>query len=222
MRVTPRIFKSFHNNHVLHWGVNVDESLVNKATTNMVSVTLGGRICSEKGIDLALKAIVMVSNLRPDTICKVTILGNVPENAYGREVKSLAVLIRSLGIDVIEKTVKPSDVQSELIQSDCFILPSVWDEPFSIMLLEAMATRNFCVVTSTGGSGEICKHLLTGYLCPTPTVDDLFQGIVWYIDNREAGELVRDASLSTVRLSYSMSNMADNFVRIVNTSILSY
>jgi glycosyltransferase involved in cell wall biosynthesis len=38
---------------------------------------------------------------------------------------------------------------------DALVLPSIWDEPFSIGLLEAMASGLAVVGTTTGGSREI-------------------------------------------------------------------
>jgi glycogen synthase len=43
-------------------------------------------------------------------------------------------------------------------EQDVLLFPSVWDEPFSITVLEAMAWGLAVVGTATGGSGEIMRH----------------------------------------------------------------
>jgi glycosyltransferase involved in cell wall biosynthesis len=85
------------------------------------------------------------------------------------------------------------------------------------MLLEAMASRNFCVVTATGGSAEICNHMQTGYLCSDPTPLEISKGIVWYLDNRSEGDDIAETAMSLIRSDYSMNKMASRFHNIVNT-----
>ena len=45
---------------------------------------------------------------------------------------------------------------------DALIFPSIWEEPFALTLLEAMACGLPVVGTTTGGSGELLEHALTG------------------------------------------------------------
>jgi glycosyltransferase involved in cell wall biosynthesis len=217
-RITPSIFKAFCGNFVLHWGVNIDTLPVDTPTVAKVTIALGGRICPEKGIDLGLKAILVTAKTHPGVIGRVILLGVIPDSLYGREVDSLVDLLQNFDIEVVIKSVKPNEVQHELSKSDCFILASVWDEPFSIMLLEAMASGNFCVVTSTGGSSEICDHLRTGYLCKTPTVSEISQGVAWYLDNHIEGERIRREVISLIRSDFSMMKMANAFDHIIKST----
>jgi glycosyltransferase involved in cell wall biosynthesis len=216
-RVTPSFFSSFSRNCVLHWGVNVDTLPTEVSTSTKINIALGGRICSEKGIDLGLKAILLIAKKHLGAVGRVTLLGVIPNNSYGREIASLLESLLCLGIEVVVKSVESHAVQRELSSSDCFILASVWAEPFSIMLLEAMASGNFCVVTSTGGSSEICDHLRTGYLCETPSVFDISQGLGWYIMNRAEGERIRRDVTSLIRSDYSMTKMASDFDHIIKS-----
>lgn len=215
-RVTPTIFSTFRKNAVLHWGVNAKSIDLSTSVTEKCRISLGGRICQEKGIDIGLESILSANDRYPGCIDRVTLLGRIPDNPYGRRIRSLLASLQKVGICVEEKVVSPPQVLDELSDSNCFLLPSVWDEPFSIMLLEAMSARNFCVVTDTGGSGEICSHLVTGYLCSNPSVSDVSDGISWFIQNRLAVEHIRDNARAAIVNNYSMTYMSSRFVSLTS------
>ena len=72
--------------------------------------------------------------------------------------KEIELLVRSLGL---ERSVRftgliPRERLPEIYkQHGTLIFPSVWDEPFSITLLEAMSSGLAVVGTTTGGSAEL-------------------------------------------------------------------
>jgi glycosyltransferase involved in cell wall biosynthesis len=81
---------------------------------------------------------------------------------------------------------------------DVLVFPSIWDEPFSIALLEAMACGMAVVGTTTGGTGEILVDGENGLTVPPENVEALSEAMEemvanphlrWKIGQR-AGELV--------------------------------
>ncbi len=106
-----------------------------------------GRHVHKKGFDLLLGAIATLC--REGRSLEVVIAGNGPEReALERELREhdLAAVVRLPGwVD---------DVSAFLADADVFVLPSR-DEPFGIVLLEAMASGVPIIATPTAGPREI-------------------------------------------------------------------
>jgi glycosyltransferase involved in cell wall biosynthesis len=76
------------------------------------------------------------------------------DSEYQIELRRLAA--SSNVSDLIEwrESGQPEQVPGLLAQSDILVFPTLWDEPFGLVPLEAMAMGCVVVATGTGGSGE--------------------------------------------------------------------
>jgi glycosyltransferase involved in cell wall biosynthesis len=66
--------------------------------------------------------------------------------------------------------------------SDILLVPSLWDEPFGIVVLEAMANGLPVIASNKGGLEEIVKNNEIGMTCE-PTVKDFVESIKKLISN---------------------------------------
>ena len=125
-------------------------------------LVFSGRLIEEKGI---LQLIQAISQLRHIPRLKLLIIG---ANAYGkgqsptpftmqlqREAEALEGRIVFTGF------VDYKDVPSYLKAADVAVLPSMWDEPFGLTVLEAMAAGLPLITTRSGGIPEICEGVAT-------------------------------------------------------------
>jgi glycogen(starch) synthase len=105
-----------------------------------------GRIDERKGIDTILRALPGLPAAR------LRVVGR-GDDAYLGELRSLAA---SLGVvDRVTFTSRGrSELRAEYSEADVLIFSSVYEEPFGIVPLEAMACDTPVVATGTGGSGE--------------------------------------------------------------------
>lgn len=111
-----------------------------------------GRICKEKGV---LELVQAVLNCRKNI--KLLILGslNFGENikdSYVEEVSELSK--KSQGKVVYSGYVKNTDVWQYHQCADCFTMPSLWEEPGALSLIEGMTSGLPLVVTNSGGTHE--------------------------------------------------------------------
>ncbi len=114
------------------------------ATGHFVSY---GRMVAKKGFDVLLRAFAHSHARQPDM--RLLLGGDGPERA------ALERLALSLGIrDAVEFSGWIDDAAAFLDRGDTFILPSL-DEPFGIVLLEAMARGKAMIVTRTAGPLEV-------------------------------------------------------------------
>lgn len=103
-----------------------------------------GRLVSDKGVDLLLQAYAALK--RPDW--PLTIIGSGPE------LQNLMVLADSLGISRSVRFLGPLQGEAlacELNAHELMVVPSRWQEPFGVVVLEGQACG--CVVLASDGGG---------------------------------------------------------------------
>lgn len=75
------------------------------------------------------------------------------------------------------------------------VVPSVWQEPFGIVTIEAMTAGRAVIVSDTGGLGELVDDGVTGLLVPPGDVDGLAKAMRTLIeDPARADEMGRRAA----------------------------
>jgi glycosyltransferase involved in cell wall biosynthesis len=117
-------------------------------------VSYVGQISRHKGVDLMLRAL---EPLRDDVI--TTVVGSAEHghhlqglSDYEQELRSLA---RSLRLDVEFRPYCSSEEVAQTYRaSDVVCVPSVWNEPFGMVVIEAMACGAVVVASSRGGLPE--------------------------------------------------------------------
>ena len=72
--------------------------------------------------------------------------------------------------------------------ADIFVCPSVWDEPFGMVNLEAMATGLPIVANCVGGIPEVVVDGVTGFLVPPRDVDTLTMAIRKLVEDSLLGQ----------------------------------
>ena len=108
-----------------------------------------GRVEERKGVHVAIDA---MAHLPDDTTLDVA--GSWDDEAYVERLRQRA---REIGADarIAWHGQVPRDALGAMYRdADVFLFPVVWEEPFGMVPLEAMASGTAVVATGTGGSGE--------------------------------------------------------------------
>ena len=161
-----------------------------------------GRICIEKAPDTFLRACLLLAGERDDFAVQLvgdTNWGRSEPTAIRRLVEELAAELRGKGIDVEQLGhVSREDVPGALRASDVHIVPSRWDEPCSLTILEGLATGVPILASATGGSPELVGD--AGLLFPRDDVVSLARRLGSLLDDplwrKELGALARDRAES--------------------------
>ncbi|MCH8989884.1 MAG: glycosyltransferase [Chloroflexi bacterium] len=158
-----------------------------------------GRIMQRKGQDIAVEVAEKAG-------LKLVLAGAIIEPKYFDQFRSRVRLMPHIGAipvtasyfaDVVEPvlaTPEPAVYIGQLddIQKDvwfgharCFLMPISWDEPFPLVLLEAMACGTPVLTFNRGGVSESVVDKTTGFI--VDTVDEMVEAIskVDLIDPRE-------------------------------------
>lgn len=121
-------------------------------------VIYSGRIIKEKGV---LELIRAIKSLNDINNLRLLIVG---ASFYGQD-KAPSPYIQELqneAMDIKDKVIFTgyidyADMPSYLKAANLAVLPSMWDEPFGLTILEAMAAALPLITTRGGGIPEICE-----------------------------------------------------------------
>ena len=126
---------------------------------NLPVINFLGRTGIEKAPDLVLKAAAQLVEKGPNF--SVQILGSNHWNrfeldAYQRELQGLSRQLESAGIAVrCPGHISRNALPGELRRAHIHVVPSRWDEPFALTILEGMACGLATVAARTGGAPEV-------------------------------------------------------------------
>ena len=125
-------------------------------------IVFSGRLTAEKGI---MELIHAIKHIQVELPYKLLIIG---ASAYGKDklptpfIKSLQKETESIKDNVVYTGyVNYLDIPSYLKMADIAVVPSMWDEPFGLTIVEAMAAGLPLITTRSGGIPEICEGVAT-------------------------------------------------------------
>ncbi|HCY35795.1 MAG: hypothetical protein DKM50_05935 [Candidatus Margulisiibacteriota bacterium] len=136
---------------------------------NKTVILFAGAIRERKGIHVLVDAMEKLINDHSDTV--LLIAGGSAQNTNAtdsfskkvfKKAKQLGDKIKILGF------IPHSEMPDIYLMADIFCAPSVWDEPFGLILVEAMATGLPVVSSKRGGIPEIVEDRKTGLLVENP------------------------------------------------------
>lgn len=169
-----------------------------------VFVTLG-RMVTKKGFELLLDAFARY--LASGDRSRLLIGGQGPNHP------ALIEHTRRLGIgDQVEFSGWVDDVGAFLARGDVFILPSL-DEPFGIVVLEAMAAGLPIIATRTQGPREILDDS-TAYFVPIGDSEALKNALHEAVSNPEATLAKASAALQRFRSHYAKNAVIPRIVAL--------
>jgi len=117
-------------------------------------VLYAGQLHAYKGVHTLLEAAGRVAAARGAGALEVTVAGDGPED-YKARLRTLAQEGRAR---VVFAGKSPHEAMPALYRDhDVFVFPSLWQEPFGLTHLEAMASGTPLVSTADGGQGEFLE-----------------------------------------------------------------
>ena len=209
-------FGSTVHQAVAHWGIAIDqfpETLFSE--TRLKTFGFCGRPEKEKGLDLALSSFRQIA--QKDKQMRLLVASDLAGSAYGR-----SILKQVKGDPVLSKCVTllgqiPHAELHERLYSRIGILlfPSIWQEPFALTVLEAMASGALVIASATGGTPEVVDEK-TGYLFNPEKEGDLTNVCRKALEAGGENACRVAAGAKRIRQLHSLKHMAekvDAFIR---------
>ena len=163
-------------------------------------LVFSGRIREEKGI---LQLILALNKLHEYPNIKLLVVG---ANAYEKDMHKTSLMKK---IEEESKSIKNSiistgflnydNIPSLLKMADVAIVPSMWEEPFGLTVVEAMAAGLPLITTRSGGIPEICEGVAT-LVQRDNIVDNLADAILDLYNHPEKRKEMSKASLERSKL----------------------
>jgi len=189
----------------IHNGVETSppEPLRERAPDGPLRILSFGRLVPEKGFAQGVEAVAILKD-RYGVDAEYSILGVGPES------ESLDGLAESLGISGrVRLPGFVDDVRHWIAGSDVILVPSLWQEPFGLTVIEAMACGRPVVATRVGGIPEIVTEGEDGLLIdPRDAAGEAAAKIASLAADPALGARLAARASETVRLRFSMDAMA--------------
>lgn len=172
----------------------------------------GGRLAPEKGVKELLNSYQQLSRTFEPTL---VLLGTGPLEEW--------ILARKKVIDKYGKKEgvfclrwQPMNIfLRKMREADIVVVPS-YDEPFGIILLEAMALSKPIVATCTGGVTEIMTDHSNGILVDPRNSNQLTEAITELLSDSKLRANMGSNAFRTVREKYDVSKVASKFVNFMD------
>ena len=168
-----------------------------------------GRIDPLKGVDLLLRTLSGELAHRNWTLT----LGGRGEPGYEGQLRALFTdrRIRFLGF------IRPADLLSKI---DVLIIPSLWEEPFPRVLIEAHAHGVAVVGSNRGGIPEGIKQRQTGLIFDPDDPGSLACAIAMLLDDPQLVADMKAKAVAKAATAYTPANILSEY-RSVYAAVLS-
>lgn len=194
------------NAEVIHWGIDVARFPFNETTHDPRRLLYVGQVTLLKGVHTAVEALKLIVEQPCYRSTMLTIVGG-PD--YDNRIHEL---VSSLGLEANVRftgLIPREQLPAIYREHDVLIFPSIWEEPLSITLLEAMACGLAVVGTNTGGSPEILKNGINALIFQKEDAEACANQIVRLIKAPELFEEVRRNGRRTVEDDFRLEAMVD-------------
>lgn len=176
-----------------------------------------GRIIAEKGVEELIKAFSELCNEDPafmDSV-KLNIIGVSDETQTAYE-KSVVSHARDNNHINLIKRQEAADMAKYYAIADAVIIPSVFDEPFGMVALEAMAMGKPVIATDAGGLPEILSDSFTEMVTRDELVNKLKLAIYKLL---KEGSLEKKGEMAygcyKARHEFNKDSFYSNFVSLI-------
>ncbi len=172
-------------------------------------IVYNGRINKDKGISELIEAMLQLESPK----IKLMVLGSSffndskNENTFILSLKNKAKTIKDR--IVFTGFIPYKKIPNYLQIADIAVLPSIWEEPFGLTIVEAMAIGLPLITTRSGGIPEICGGVAT-IIDKNNLVSNLTSAILYLFQHPEKREQMSKASMERAKF-FDKETFAKNF-----------
>ena len=187
-------------------GIRVDDKLI----------LFVGRVVEDKGVLALVKSIAIVKEQIPNV--KLIIVGpyggTKEQIEFYQRLKEIIFELR-LNESILFAGVVSNEIMIDLYAlCDISMCPSIWQEPFGIVVLEAMASGKPVIATNVGGLPHLVTNGKTGYIVEANNHIELATRMIELLRNDELRILMGDNARVYAEQFYSIKVMTDKYMQL--------
>ena len=180
-----------------------------------IVIGLVGRITPIKGHPLFLKAMARVTRVFPNI--KIQIVGDAPKPQYKEE---LLMLVRRLGLaHAVQFLGTRYDIPELLGSMSLLVVPSVGEEAFGRVAIEAGACGVPVVATRMGGLVDIIENEKDGLLIPPDDPFALAEAVIRLLKEPALAETLAGALRKKVEKEFTLETMFERTLAVYQEAI---
>jgi len=196
-------------------GVDLDKFRFNPPSGSSKSeykIGVIGRITPIKGHGYFLQTMARVARLFPKV--KVLIVGDAPKDkpGYMDKIKALAVQLQIENF--VEFAGANYDIPKIMSELDLLVLPSIGQEAFGRVIIEAGASGVPVIATRIGGAIEIIEDERTGILVRPGDILEMVNSIIRVLKDRELSKNLAIEARKKIEREYSLVKMTDDTIKV--------
>lgn len=170
-----------------------------------------GRLERQKGLDVAVRALVALRDAHPDAQLVVLGAGSLRD-----ELRRLAL---QLGVDgAVHLPGRVGDVRTWLERAELLVHPARW-EGFGLALLEAMLCARPVVATRVSSIPEVVADGETGLLVEPDDAAALAGAIGALLDSPDRARALGEAGLARARAEFSVARMTERTLAVYREAL---
>jgi len=194
---------------IIHGGTDVERFTSDRKRDGRsahLKLLYAGQLVQHKGVHTAIEAMArLVNRDRMDQI-GLTLVGS----GHPSYEAFLGDLVKREGLQssvTFHKPVSRDKMPAILKRFDVLVFPSIYEEPFARIVLEAMASGLVVVGTTTGGTKEILKEGETGLTFAPGDADGLAEQVTRLINDHDLYSRLAQAGRQTVLENFTLNSM---------------
>jgi len=195
---------------VIHGGISKEEFPLSHGEKKSAPRKLlyVGRVVPEKGVHTAIEALYKLVIGKMVEHLTLTIVGD-GDSLYIKYLRKLINEHHLSSYVTLKGRIQRALIREEYLSHDILLFPSVWEEPFGLVILEAMACGVVVIGTGTGGSAEILQDEFNCLLFPPESSEGCARQIERLIFDSHLFERLRDNGKETVRERFYLEDKID-------------
>lgn len=200
---------------LIHRGVNLNEFTYSPGLKKEIIVGVIGRLTPIKGHPLFLKAMARVTRVHPNI--KIQIIGDAPKPQYKEELQTLA---KQLGITKsVEFLGTRYDIPALLSKMSVLVVPSIGEEAFGRVAIEAGACGIPVVATRMGGLIDIMEDEKDGLLVSPDDPRLLAEAVMKLVSDPQLAARYSRSLRMKVEKEFSLDLMFEKTLAVYNEAI---
>jgi len=204
---------------VIYWGVDTKQFQMTDKPHSSKRLLFVGQVSPHKGVHTAIEALNLLVQGGHES-ATLTIVGDSALTDYKTKLRQM---VSSLQLEKNVRfigQVRREEVPRIYQEHDILILPSVWEEPFSITALEAMSSGLAVVGTATGGSNEILQDGVNALVFRKEDSRECATCIARLFENPKLFAKIRREGRITIEQSHRIEQMVDKIENSLKEAVM--